>query len=66
MTDYRYGTSGSDGIFQIAIGEDEANGRWWVQVIENNQTASTEIGVDLGGGCDFGVQEVKTDWRRRQ
>lgn len=60
------GPSNQDGIYQIPISGEHANGRWWVQVWENDQPASTPVGVDMGGGCLYGIQEVKVDWRRRE
>jgi len=57
--------SNGDGIYQIPISGEDATGRWWVQVLEHDQPASTAVGVDLGGGCAYGIQEVKVDWSRR-
>lgn len=58
--------SSQDGIYQIPISGEHATGRWWVQVWENGQPASAPVGVDMGGGCTHGIQEVKVDWRRRE
>lgn len=58
--------SNQDGIYQIPISGEHATGRWWVQVWENDRAASTPVGVDMGGGCTYGIQEVKVDWRRRE
>ncbi len=60
-------SSASDinGIYQAPIPYDKAKGRWWLQVWANNGPASEPLGVDMGGGCINGIQEVKMDWRRR-
>jgi len=55
----------ANGIYQVPISGDLATGRWWLQVWENGAPASVQLGVDMGGGCQNGIQEVKMDWRRR-
>jgi len=57
--------SDANGIYQIPISGDLATGRWWIQVWVSDAPASAPMGVDMGGGCQNGIQEVKTDWRRR-
>ena len=59
------GPSDGNGIYQIPINLDQASGRWWIEVLENGNPVSTAIGVDMGGGCQNGIQEVKSDWRKR-
>jgi hypothetical protein len=55
-----------DGLYQVPISGDLATGRWWLQVWENGAPASEQLGVDMGGGCQYGIQEVKMDWRRQR
>jgi hypothetical protein len=56
--------SDANGIYQVPISGDLATGRWWLQVWEGGAPASEQLGVDMGGGCQNGIQEVKMDWRR--
>ena len=56
--------SDANGVYQVPISGDLATGRWWLQVWENGAPASEQLGVDMGGGCQNGIQEVKMDWRR--
>lgn len=58
--------SDANGIYQVPISGDLATGRWWLQVWANGAPASEQLGVDMGGGCQYGIQEVKMDWRRRE
>ena len=57
--------SDANGVYQIPISGDLATGRWWLQVWVDGAPASEQLGVDMGGGCQNGIQEVKMDWRRR-
>ncbi len=53
-----------DGIYQIVLNEDQIEGLWAVQVLENGQPVSQPWGQRLGGGCINGAQELKIDWQR--
>ncbi len=53
-----------DGIYQIILQQDQIEGLWVVQVLENGQPVSQAWGQRLGGGCVNGAQELKVDWQR--
>jgi tetratricopeptide (TPR) repeat protein len=53
----------ADGIYQIILEQDQIDGLWMVQVLENGQPASQAWGQPLGGGCVNGAQELKVDWQ---
>jgi hypothetical protein len=59
-------TSG-DGLYDIGIAGQPVDGKWFVQLLENDRPASLALGfLTSAGGCDAGTgkQHFRLDWQR--